>query len=382
MKRFLISALVVCLMALGGAPLPVFAQSTPAASTSTAAEIDYAIWEVEAVRAENLIAAGTASTAFLENLRVTLANWRTRFLTSQDANAARIATLQAQIDALGPLPVEGETEPAAIAERRAALTEQMAQAQLPRLTANEAFNRANGLITEIDAILADRQARALFERDPAPVNPLNWPPALTGMADLLARLSAEVTAQIAAYRSLGDSPWDRAFFAILLSAAGLFLVLRSRLFVGRWTDVLQQGGSARPGREAFAFAISLLQVLFPITGLLIFGAAIGTLDLLGQAGSALLRAAISGLVAVYLALWMGGRLFPANDAIGAAFGAAPGLRPSLRRAVLLIGLFFGLGSLAETISAQEVIALSARGVFVLPVYVGLAGAFLWLATLL
>lgn len=382
MKRFLISALVVCIVALGGAPLPVFAQSTPAASTSTAAEIDYAIWEVEAVRAENLIAAGTASTAFLENLRVTLANWRTRFLTSQDANAARIATLQAQIDALGPLPAEGETEPAAIAERRAALTEQMAQAQLPRLTANEAFNRANGLITEIDAILADRQARALFERDPAPVNPLNWPPALTGMADLLARLSAEVTAQIAAYRSLGDSPWDRAFFAILLSAAGLFLVLRSRLFVGRWTDVLQQGGSARPGREAFAFAISLLQVLFPITGLLIFGAAIGTLDLLGQAGSALLRAAISGLVAVYLALWMGGRLFPANDAIGAAFGVAPGLRPSLRRAVLLIGLFFGLGSLAETISAQEVIALSARGVFVLPVYVGLAGAFLWLAALL
>ena len=49
---------------------------------------------------------------------------------------------------------------------------------------------------------------------------------------------------------------------------------------------------------------------------------------------------------------------------------------------MLIGLFFGLGSLAETISVQDVIALSARGVFVLPVYVGLAGAFLWLATLL
>ena len=382
MKRFLFTALLFGLLALGGAAQPVFAQSAPPVSTTAATEIDYATWDVEAVRAENLIAAGTASTAFLENLRVTLVNWRTRFLTAQDANADRIATLQAQIDALGPAPAEGEGVPAAIADRRAALMEQMAQAQLPRVTANEAFNRANGLIAEIDAILADRQARALFERDPAPVNPLNWPPALTGAADLFGLLGNEVRSQIAAYRSLGESPWDRAFFAILLSAAGLFLVLRSRVFVGRWTDLLQQDGTARPGREAFAFVISLLQVLFPITGLVIIGAAIGTLDLLGDAGGALSRAAISGLVAVYLALWLGGRLFPANDAIGAAFGVAPPLRPSLRRAILLIGLFFGLGSLAETISVQDVIALSARGVFVLPVYVGLAGAFLWLATLL
>uniref|UniRef100_UPI003F69A0F9 DUF3772 domain-containing protein n=1 Tax=Roseicyclus sp. TaxID=1914329 RepID=UPI003F69A0F9 len=347
-----------------------------------ATEIDYATWDVEAVRAENLIAAGTASTAFLENLRVTLANWRTRFQAAQDGNADRIATLQAQIEALGPSPTEGEAVPAAIAERRAALMEQMAQAQLPRVTANEAFNRANGLIAEIDAILAERQARALLARDPSPVNPLNWPPALTGIGDLLTQLGNEVTTQIEAYRSEGGSPWDRAFFAILLSAAGLFLVLRSRLFVGRWTDLLQQDGTARPSREAFAFAISLLQVLFPITGLVIIGLAIGTLDLLGDAGGALLRTAISGLVAVYLALWMGGRLFPANDAIGAAFGVGAALRPSLRRAIFMIGLFYGLGGLAETISAQEVIALSARGVFVLPVYVGLAGAYLWLAALL
>ena len=381
----IIAALLVGLWLSAGLAPAVLAQSLPA-TTSTAAtvsgEIDYAAWEGDAVRAENLIAAGTASTAFLENLRITLANWRSRFLAAQDANADRIATLQAQIDALGPAPAEGETAPAAIAERRAALQEQLAQAQLPRLTATEAFNRANGLIAEIDAILAERQARALFERDPTPVNPLNWPPALTGLADLALRLGAEVTGQIATLRAIGENPWDRAFFAFLLAAAGLFLVLRSRLFVGRWTDLLQQDGTARPGREAFAFLISLLQVLFPITGLLIIGAAIGMVGVLGSVGTALLGAGISGLVAVYLALWMGGRLFPANAALDAAFGVAPPLRAALRRAILLIGLFFGLGSLAETISAQDVIPLSARGVFVLPVYVGLAGAFLWLAAVL
>ncbi|MBF9047253.1 DUF3772 domain-containing protein [Rhodobacterales bacterium LSUCC0031] len=383
MTRVLRTLSVILLLALGALAPPGLAQVAPepSASATVPAEIDVGVWEQEAVRAENLIAAGTASTAFLENLRITLANWRAVFLAAQNANAERIATLQAQIEALGPIPAEGEAEPAAIADRRAALTAQMAQAQLPRVTASEAFNRANGLIAEIDAILAERQARALFERDPAPVNPLNWPPALTGIADLMTRLGAEVTSQLAGLRNAGESPWDRAFFAVLLASAGLFLLLRSRMFVGRWTDVLQQDGSASPGREVFAFAISLLQVLFPIMGLLVVGAAVGMLHLLGAAGGALLGAAISGLVAVYLALWLGGRLFPANPAIAAAFGVAPALRPALRRAVVLLGLFFGLGSLAETISALDVIPLAARGVFVLPVYVGLAVALLWLAAL-
>lgn len=383
MTRVLRTLSVILLLALGALAPPGLAQVAPepSATATVPAEIDVGVWEQEAVRAENLIAAGTASTAFLENLRITLANWRAVFLAAQNANAERIATLQAQIEALGPIPAEGEAEPAAIADRRAALTAQMAQAQLPRVTASEAFNRANGLIAEIDAILAERQARALFERDPAPVNPLNWPPALTGIADLMTRLGAEVTSQLAGLRNAGESPWDRAFFAVLLASAGLFLLLRSRMFVGRWTDVLQQDGSASPGREVFAFAISLLQVLFPIMGLLVVGAAVGMLHLLGAAGGALLGAAISGLVAVYLALWLGGRLFPANPAIAAAFGVAPALRPALRRAVVLLGLFFGLGSLAETISALDVIPLAARGVFVLPVYVGLAVALLWLAAL-
>lgn len=383
MTRVLRTLSVILLLALGALAPPGLAQVAPepSATATVPAEIDVGVWEQEAVRAENLIAAGTASTAFLENLRITLANWRAVFLAAQNANAERIATLQAQIEALGPIPAEGEAEPAAIADRRAALTAQMAQAQLPRVTASEAFNRANGLIAEIDAILAERQARALFERDPAPVNPLNWPPALTGIADLMTRLGAEVTSQLAGLRNAGESPWDRAFFAVLLASAGLFLLLRSRMFVGRWTDVLQQDGSASPGREVFAFVISLLQVLFPIMGLLVVGAAVGMLHLLGAAGGALLGAAISGLVAVYLALWLGGRLFPANPAIAAAFGVAPALRPALRRAVVLLGLFFGLGSLAETISALDVIPLAARGVFVLPVYVGLAVALLWLAAL-
>ena len=36
----------------------------------------------------------------------------------------------------------------------------------------------NGLIAEIDSILAERQTRRpVWSGDPAPINPLNWPPA-------------------------------------------------------------------------------------------------------------------------------------------------------------------------------------------------------------
>lgn len=379
---FPILALIVALGVMAAPPVAAQSQPAIAAAGPSTGTIDYAAWETQAARAENLIAAATASTAFLENLRSTLVGWRSRFLAAQDANAARIATIQAQIDALGPVPEAAASQPAPIAERRAALSMQMAEAQVPRMTATEAFNRANGLIAEVDAILAERQARALLERDPAPVNPLNWPRALTGLADIVLALRQEIIAQIDHYRSRGESPWDRVPFAAMLSVVGLFLVLRSRFFVGRWTDQLQLQDGTRRGRGVLAFFTSLLLVLFPIAGLVVLGFAIGSLSLLGDFGLALLASGISALVAVYLALWLGGRLFPANADLAAALGVSDVLRVPLRRAVLLVGLFLGLGDLGETIAGQSIVPVQARGVFVLPVYVGLAAALLWLTGLL
>ena len=383
MPRFFVAALFVLVFTLALPPSLAVAQAPPVANPAATETgvIDYAAWETEAARAENLIVAATASTSFLENLRATLVVWRARFMASQNANAARIATIQRQIDALGPIPAEGETEPPAIAERRVALAAQLASAQVPRVTAVEAFNRANGLISELDAIAAERKARALLERDLAPVNPLNWPPALAGLADIVLAIRQEIVAD-------RNPPQQRpkllgsAALSALLSLIGMVLVLRSRFFVGRWTDQLQRQDGARRGRGVLAFAISLLQVLFPILGLMLLGVAIASLDLSGEVGLALLGAGVSALVSVYLALWLAGRLFPANLELEAAFGVAAALRLPLRRATLLAGLFLGLGEVAETIAAQDVVPVAARGVIVLPVYVGLAMAFLWLTRLL
>ncbi|WP_284266098.1 DUF3772 domain-containing protein [Roseicyclus amphidinii] len=365
-------------------PAPTTAQSpaqTSAPASGQGAPIDYAAWESDATRAENLIEAGTASTAFLTNLRATLSDWRARFLAAQDANAARISTIEAQIAALGPPPADGATEPQAIAERRASLNAQLAEAQVPRVTATEAFNRANGLIAEIDRILADRQARALLERDPAPVNPLNWPPALTGLAELGLGIETEIRRQLEATRLAGETIWERLPLSLALGAVALLLLVRSRYIVGRWTERMQLQVASRRGRGALAFLVSLLQVALPIAGLMLLGLAVASLDLLGRSGQTLLEAVIEACVLAYLALWLAGRLFPANTGLQAAFSVGDELRAPLRRAILLIGVFLGLGTVAETIVAQDVVPLAARGAFVLPVYIGMAFGFLRLESL-
>jgi small-conductance mechanosensitive channel len=383
MMRLVLTSVLLTVGLMLSVMAPGMAQTQPPADPAAAdMAIDYEDWEGEATRAENLIEAGTASTAFLSNLRSTLASWRARFLAAQDANGDRIATIQAQIDALGPPPAEGESEPEAISERRATLSEQLSQAQVPRLRATEAFNRADGLIAEVDAILADRQARALFERDPAPVNPLNWPPALVALADLAVAVEVEIRDQIALQTGAGDTIWERGPLAAVLFLLGVLLLSRSRFIVGRWTDRLQLQVATRRGRGALAFVLSLLQVILPIVGLLMLGGALIYLGIFGLTGQALLEGVIGATVAIYVALWLAGRLFPANPELQAAFGVGPELRAPLHRAVLLVGVFLGLGTVAEAIATQDIVPLAARGVFVLPVYLGMAFSFLRLAQLL
>ena len=380
-----LSALLLSLVLVLGLPGPVLAQdgaSVGAGAPPDAVAIDYDAWNTDATRAENIIAAGTASTAFLTNLRATLVGWRARFLEGQSANATRIDTIQAQINALGPPPAEGASEPVAIADRRAQLADQLAEAQVPRVTATEAFNRANGLIGEIDAILAARQARALLERDPAPVNPLHWGTALSALGDVALVLNREIENRIEALRLADQSPWDRLPFAGLLALIALALLTRSRYFVGRWTDRLQVQVGVRRGRIALAFLVSLLQVLLPMIGLVVFGAAMLTVDILGTSGTALLSSGIGVFVSIFAALWLAGRLFPVNEDAPGALGAPVDLRPALRRAVVTVGIFLGLGGFAETFSTLDAVPLEARGIFVLPVYLGLAWGFYRLAALI
>ena len=79
----------------------------PASGGGSSGALDYAGWERMAVRAETASQSRSATNVELERLRLQLVDWREALLGAQNANAARIATLREQIDALGPAPADG-----------------------------------------------------------------------------------------------------------------------------------------------------------------------------------------------------------------------------------------------------------------------------------
>ena len=246
-------ALLLALILLTGA-VPVAAQTdvmpaqteTAAGTATETGAIDFEAWEAEADRIETLLEAGTASTSFFQNLRATLVDWRARLLAAQDANASRIATLEAQIAALGPAPEDGNPEPDAIAERRAELDTRLADARVPQVNAAAAFTRADGLIQEVDALLRERQQQQLLQLDPSPLNPVNWAMAATALRDLAVSIQRQISSRIAD-PVRRDELVDSAPVIVLLALLGLLALFRGRLWTERLTERLQSRAlRARP----------------------------------------------------------------------------------------------------------------------------------------
>jgi len=363
---------LVFAMCLSWHAAPVHAQAQMPADAEQSG-LNMAEWEVEATRAENLIEAGRASTAFFENLRSGLVGWRAAFLVAQGTNAERIATIEAQIEALGPVPEDG-VEPAQLADRRARLTEQLAIAQLPRVTATEAFNRADGLIGEIDTILADRQAQELLRLDPTPLNPLNWTAALGAIGDVAREIDRDSRERIGRDDLMAGAR-DNAGGIALFSLVGLILILRGRTWVLAIADRILSRSGSRRGRVALAYIVSLGQFLLPAAGVLMVMIALSLTGIAGTELTELVLAALALVLGIIFARWLGGRLFPVDETRPATLNAQQDHRRPARNAIWLIGLFMGLSALAEVFAGFDQVPPAVRGVLVLPVYLGLAWGY-------
>lgn len=270
MVRWVIAALLWCWMALGAA----LAQDAP---------LDYSSWETTANRAEQSLAAGRASDSSLESLRSDLVDWREEFLRAQSQNQQRIETQQSQIEALGPVPENGE-EPDAIANRRAELETQLAELRAPVLRAEEAYSRADGLIREIDATIRARQADELFELGPSPLNPQNLGPAIAALWDSFAgvfhefRQALSSPAQLAAMRA--NLP-----LVLGLLALAIILIWRGPRWAEKAIGRLRRHGPR--GTGVFSFLISLGKILLPVAGLYALVEAAFATDIIGVRGTLL-----------------------------------------------------------------------------------------------
>jgi small-conductance mechanosensitive channel len=286
---------------------------------------DYKAWDGIAERSERVLANPDTGQATLEFLRSQLVDWRAAFLSQQNANSARIATLRKQIDALGPAPAEGETEAEEIAKRRQTLTETLVRLQAPRLAAEEAYSRADGLIGEIDRTLRERQANQLLQLYPSPLNPANWPQAALSMRDLALSVWTETAAR---WKGEGRKTLlDNLPAIVVLTVVGAALMWRGRVLLDQVMGRFLRPQTVR-GRRVVAFLRSVLAVLIPAFGLVLIAVAPTLSGLLGPVMSALAEAIPAAGLTVLLAYWLGALIFAPDPATPSSpAGSAPSPLP-------------------------------------------------------
>lgn len=240
-------------------------------------------WEETANRVETALEAGRVSTATLDDLRAQLSVWRDRFLSRQGINAERIETLREQIAALGE---PSEQEDPRVTARREALIERRERLSAPGDLAAEAHARADGLISEIDAIIRDRQAAQLTKRVQTPLLPAGWVRAFTDVVDGYRAIRNEISANwsnpVRREAAIGALP------VVLLSlSVGLLLLARGQ----RWTERLEGRVTTRSkrGRGVWRFVISLGKVVLPMLGVMLVVFGVMALGLVGRRGLDILQ---------------------------------------------------------------------------------------------
>jgi small-conductance mechanosensitive channel len=295
--RLFLALFLVCFAMLGG---PVAAELTDQQSEY------YQKWLATADRAEAEIEADRTSNAALENLRAEIHNYREDFNEARSANTDRIQTLDAQIKALGPAPEGDATEPEEIAKLRAHLEDQLTSLQVPQIISEEAFSRANGLISEIDRLLRDRQAKELLERGPSPMNPAYWGPAWIDIVESVRSLIDESSQNLKA-NIVEDRLQDRGLgILFLVIAAGVLL------YYGRyWSEAAGEylRGLGGRGIGVWSFLVSLLRILLPWLGVWLLVQAIIMTGIMGLRGTLLIQNVPYWAALIFYYDWIGRQLY-------------------------------------------------------------------------
>jgi len=343
------------------------------AQNNTAGGFDFNKWESTATRAEGIIKEAQASSPAMETLRATLADFRSEALVLQNANRARIDTLQSQLDALGPAPDKGKTEAPEVAKRRQELTDQLAKAKAPVLAAQEAYNRADGMIGEIDTIIRERVTTQLFTLGKSPLNPVLWPDAYQALVRFSGDIRGEVEEALAsdAQRVMTKQGLPVSIGLIVL---GLLLLTRARVWVLRLMGLVPDARH-QSRNEARALLLSFTRVIVPMLGIWALVSGLYATGLVGIRGQVLIAALPAMALAVFGGMWLGQTLFSKSDNTPLFFWFSEEEGTVGTRLSALMGIALALNIGLGQIATQADFPLSAHVVLSFPIVV-LAGALL------
>jgi potassium efflux system protein len=300
------------------------------AAQGAAAPLDYVQWRIISERAERMIEAGRGSKVFLEHSRDTLAKWRTQFSSAQDDNKSRINNLKLQITTLGSFAEDGK-EPAEIQQRRAELTKKINILAVPVLTAQEAYNHADGLIREIDTIIRMQQTDQLFALGASALDP-NIYTKLDAMSEALGHLRAEFYTAVSSDITL-RSRLENFLVTGFYLALALLLLLRGGPWVETAGRFFSRQGDAQ--NEVWRFLISIGRLVLPVAALFALSIGLSDPELFGSRSAAILEHLPLLAIGFVSLRWASNQLLIADD--GRAFLAfSEPVRATLRRYALLL----------------------------------------------
>ena len=306
---------------------------------AVAQNVDYAGFDRFAASVETSVENDRLSDTGFESLRASLVEWREQFLDGQNVNSVQINALEAQLDALGPAPAEGETEAENVSARREELRTELRDARAPRLTAIEAYARADALIGQIDSTLRDRQTDALLELGRTPLDPTSWGGAFAALAAVFTDIRTEISNTLA--DPDGAEFWQRIAIATILLAAAFLLLFRGPHWIEQWLTRIESA-SGEHGAIVYGFLLSFGGVVAAMAGVTLINAALISTGLLGETGRAMAVGANAAILAYAVGRWLGGRTFPERASIPSALSLDDRQRASGRAHASSLGILAGL----------------------------------------
>ena len=312
------------------APINAHAQTT----------FDIDAFNALASRAEKAVYGGETSNEALEKLRMSLSSARSAALEAQSLRTGRSKIISDQIDALGPIPEDPDSEAKDIAELRVSLAKQLAVAKAPLIVAEEAFRRANGLISEIDKTIRERSASAFLKLGVSPLSPNTWGSTISDIKKYFGQVRSEVVQSL-------NNPSSKVirsnnlpgiiFFAIL----GLALIFPATKWVSQNMSVANQRHDAKLKKVSY-LAFSCLVFIMPLLGICFLIRSLEMLDILGYRGEVLTQAVMAMSVAVVGSYWLAHNLFKETGLTRELLGIASKRLVGAYSVTILMGVALGL----------------------------------------
>ncbi len=356
------AVLIACRIALATLWLAL----TLAVATAQEA-IDYADWRQVSADISEALARKELPRQRLNALRGTAVDWRDRFLEGTEVNANEIDAINAQLDALGPPPAEGETESAEIATRRTELNEALAAVRAPRIDAVTALAEANALIGRIDARFRADQTDAFFQLLPSPLLPRQWVNAFTHIADKGLSVRSEIASNMARLRA-ERTLVERLPVSFVLLVLAIALIARGPQVTDRLVSRIERNTSEH-GRVVYGFLVSLGGIVLPLVGVSLINAALISTGILGPVGRAAAVGINIAIIVFAISRWLSARLFPEHDLTPTPINLSEKQRARGRRLSRLAGLLLGILLFVEVIDRVDQLDPERVSVVAFPIFV-------------